>query len=242
MHPQIRDAEACYLSSSYAVSLAEQYNTRIHILHISTAREIELFRNDIPLRDKRITAEACVHHLWFSDEDYATKGSLIKWNPAIKKASDREAIRQAVLDGKIDVLATDHAPHTLEEKAKPYFECPSGAPLVQEALPALFELAAQGVFTPELIVRRYCHAPAELFGIEKRGFIRPGYFADLVLLNPNAPYTLNRNQLYYKCGWSPLEGQTFRTRVEKTFVNGNLVYNQGEINSEYRGKRLTFSR
>ncbi|MBX7202630.1 MAG: dihydroorotase [Bacteroidia bacterium] len=241
-HPRIRSAEACLNSSSYAVALAHKHNTRIHILHISTAEELKLFTNQIPLNQKRITAEACVHHLWFSDADYASKGSLIKWNPAIKTAADREAIRQAVVDGRIDVLATDHAPHTLEEKANTYFDCPSGAPLVQEALPALFELARKGVMSPELIVRRYCHAPAELFGIERRGFIREGYFADLVLLRPDKAYTVKREQLLYKCGWSPLEGETFHTRVEKTFVNGNLVYNQGKINEQTRGSRLSFKR
>ena len=241
-HPVIRDADACYASSSFAVSLARELGTRIHVLHISTARELELFSNDIPLAEKRITAEACVHHLWFSDADYAGKGNLIKWNPAIKTAEDRAAIRQALIDGRIDVLATDHAPHTLEEKAKPYFECPSGGPLVQDALPALFELSAKGVFTPELIVRRYCHAPADMFGIEKRGYIRTGYFADLVLLDPKSAYTVNRDQLFYKSGWSPFEGQTFGTRVVKTFVNGNLVYNQGEITTTEPGMRLSFKR
>jgi dihydroorotase len=242
MHPHIRDAEACWNSSSFAVELAKQFGTRIHILHISTARELQLFRNDIPLREKHITAEACVHHLWFSEADYARKGSLIKWNPAIKSAADRDAIRDAVKDGRIDVLATDHAPHTLEEKSKSYLECPSGAPLVQEALPALFELAKKGIFSPELIVRKYCHAPAELFGIPDRGFIRQGYYADLVLIDPRETYTVKNESVYYKSGWSPLEGETFQTSIKSTFVNGNLVYHHGELFNNSRGKRLTFVR
>jgi len=242
MHPQIRDAEACYASSSYAVDLARQWDTRIHILHISTAKELALFDNKVPLSQKKITAEACVHHLWFTEEDYSSKGSLIKWNPAIKSNTDREAIREAVMDGRIDVLATDHAPHTREEKLNDYFDCPSGAPLVQEALPALFELAYRGVFTPELIVRRYCHAPADLFSIEKRGYIRPGYYADLVLLNPGADYTVSSDNLHYKCGWSPLEGEKFHTRVEMTFVNGNRVFNQGVFAPLKPGLRLRFKR
>lgn len=241
-HPVIRNEEACYKSSSLAVELATKYNTRIHILHISTAKELSLFRNDIPSTEKRITSEACVHHLWFSDEDYKTKKNLIKWNPAVKKASDRAAIQQAVIDGRIDVLATDHAPHTLEEKNRPYFSSPSGGPLVQHALPALFELAAKGIFTPELIVQRYCHAPADLFKIEKRGYLRPGYYADIVILDPESSFRVSVDNLLYKCQWSPFEGTSFRTSIHKTFVNGHLVYDQGNFNETERGMRLSFNR
>ncbi|MCB0820818.1 MAG: dihydroorotase [Bacteroidetes bacterium] len=242
LHPEIRSAEACYASSSKAVELAAKYNTRLHILHISTERELSLFRNDIPLSEKRITAEACVHHLWFSDEDYHSRGSFIKWNPAVKSVRDRDAIREGVINGKIDVLATDHAPHTLLEKENPYFSCPSGGPLVQHALPALFELAAQGVFTPELIVSKYCHAVADMFSINKRGYIREGYFADLVIIDPDKSSRVERNLLYYKCGWSPFEGLKFSSTVEKTFVNGHLVYNDGVFDESRRGMRLTFNR
>jgi dihydroorotase len=242
MHSKIRNAEACYASSSKAIELASKYDTRLHILHISTAKEIDLFRNDIPMIEKRVTAEACVHHLWFTDDDYAKKGSLIKWNPAVKSATDRDAIREAVRNGKIDVLATDHAPHTIDEKKNLYFSCPSGGPLVQHALPALFELVNQGVFTPELIVNRYCHAVADMFKINKRGYIREGYFADLVLLNPNKPIKIIADQLYYKCGWSPFEGEVFKTQVDKTFVNGNLVYDDGIFDESNLGMRLTFNR
>jgi dihydroorotase len=242
MHPKIRNAEACYASSSRAVERAEKFDTRLHILHISTAREISLFRNDIPLSQKRITAEACVHHLWFCDEDYEKKGSLIKWNPSIKSATDRAAIREALINGKIDVLATDHAPHTMDEKRNTYFNCPSGGPLIQHALPALFELVSQGVFTPELIVQRYCHAVADMFQVSKRGYLREGYFADFVLLNPNNPTKVTSDLLYYKCGWSPFDGDTFSTTVEKTFVNGHLVYNDGVFDESQNGMRLTFDR
>jgi len=242
MHPQIRNTEACYASSCRAIERAAKYDTRLHILHISTAKEISLFRNDIPLSQKRITAEACVHHLWFCDEDYEKKGSLIKWNPAIKTANDRAAIREAVINGKIDVLATDHAPHTIEEKRNTYFNCPSGGPLVQHALPALFELVSQGVFTPELIVQRYCHAVADMFQVSKRGYLREGYFADFVILKPNNPTKVNADLLYYKCGWSPFDGDTFSTTVEKTFVNGHLVYNDGTFDESQKGMRLTFER
>lgn len=242
LHPLIRSEEACYRSSARAVELAAKYNTRIHILHISTARELELFRNDIPSTEKRITAEACVHHLWFSDEDYTEKGAFIKWNPAVKRAADREVLREAVRNGKIDVLATDHAPHTLQEKQNSYFSCPSGGPLVQHALPALFELAAQGLFSPELIVQKYCHAPADLFGVEKRGYIRPGYFADLVLVDPRKSFTVNESNILYKCGWSPFTGTTFGTSIEKTFVNGHLAYDRGAFDESRKGQRLLFNR
>lgn len=241
-HGRLRSEEACYASSSFAVELATKHNTRIHILHISTAKETGLFRNDIPLSEKRITAEACVHHLWFTDADYATKGNFIKWNPAVKTAADREAIREAVIDGRIDVLATDHAPHTLEEKAQDYGKAPSGGPLVQHALPALFELSKQGVFTPELIVQRFSHNVAELFQIDRRGYIRKGYFADLVLIDPEAAQTVSKSNLLYKCGWSPFEGDTFSHTVTHTWVNGRLVYKNGTFDETNRGMRLQFNR
>jgi dihydroorotase len=242
LHPEIRNTEACYASSSRTVELAMKHNTRLHILHISTEKELSLFRNDIPLIEKRITAEACVHHLWFSQEDYPRLGSKIKWNPAVKSLRDRDAIRQAVIDGRIDVLATDHAPHTKTEKQNPYLSCPSGGPLVQHALPALFELAAQGVFTPELIVNRYCHAVADMFQVKERGYIREGYFADLVLINPNKAKLVEEKSLLYKCGWSPFEGVTFSASIEKTFVNGHLVYDNGIFDESERGMRLSFNR
>lgn len=242
MHPVIRNAEACYRSSSRAIELAEKYGTRFHILHISTARETELFRNDIPLKEKKITSEACVHHLWFSDADYAIKGNYIKWNPAIKTIHDRDAIRQALLDGRIDVLATDHAPHTIEEKAGSYLSAPSGGPLVQHAMSALFEMASQGIFTPEFIVSRYAHQVADLFSIDRRGYLREGYYADLVLVNPDAPALVTEDSILSKCGWSPFTGTTFKANVEKTFVSGNLVYDNGIFDESSRGMRLMFNR
>jgi dihydroorotase len=241
-HPIIRDAEACYKSSSKAIELATKYGTQIHVLHISTARETELFRNDIPLSEKKITAEACVHHLWFTDADYAQRGAFIKWNPSVKTQHDRDAVRQALIDGRIDVLATDHAPHTLAEKSNLYASCPSGGPLVQHAIPALFELAFQGVFTPELIVNRYAHQVADLFKIDRRGFIRPGYYADLVLVNPNKEQTVYNEDVLYKCQWSPFDNVTFRSAIEKTFVSGHLVYNEGVFDESERGMRLMFNR
>lgn len=241
-HGNLRSVEACYASSSFAVELATKHNTRIHVLHISTAKETGLFRNDIPLAEKRITAEACVHHLWFTDEDYASRGNFIKWNPAVKTAADREAIRQALIDGRIDVLATDHAPHTLEEKAQNYDKAPSGGPLVQHAIPALFELSKQGVFTPELIVQRFSHNVADLFQIDRRGYIRTGYFADLALIDPEAPQTVSKANVLYKCGWSPFEGDTFSHSVTHTWINGNLVYENGKFDETNRGMRLQFNR
>lgn len=241
-HPKIRNAEACYASSSEAVALAEKYGTRIHILHISTAKETSLFRNDIPLAQKKITAEACVHHLWFTDADYETRGNFIKWNPAVKSAADREAIRAAVTDGRIDVLATDHAPHTLEEKSMEYGKAPSGGPLVQHALPALFELTRQGVFTPELVVQKFSHNVADLFQIDRRGYIREGYYADLVLIDPQTPNTVSKANVLYKCGWSPFEGDTFTHSVTHTWVNGNLVYENGIFDEANRGMRMLFNR
>lgn len=240
-HPNIRSAEACYISSSNAVALAREHGTRLHVLHISTARELELFEPG-PLEGKRITAEACVHHLWFTDSDYATKGNLIKWNPAVKTADDRAAIRQAVIDGRIDVVATDHAPHTLEEKQRPYAQCPSGGPLIQHSLVAMLEMVEQGIFTLEQVVDKMCHAPARMFQIESRGFIREGYHADLVLVDRNAPWTVTTDSVLSKCGWSPFTGQKFGSRVLNTWVNGQLVYDQGRVQQGIRGQRLLFQR
>jgi len=242
MHPLIRSEEACYLSSSMAVELAKKYNTRLHILHISTEKETHLFRNDIPLKDKRITAEACIHHLWFSDADYATKGNLIKWNPAVKKASDREGILAAVLDDRIDVIATDHAPHTLEEKSKPYLQAPSGGPLVQHALPAMLELYHHRKISLEDIVQKMAHNVAVCFQVEKRGYIREGYWADLVLVDLNNPWNVNKSNILYKCKWSPFEGSTFRSKVMHTVVSGNLAYSDGKLIEGNGGKRLSFDR
>jgi dihydroorotase len=239
-HPIIRSEEACYLSSSFAASLAKKHNARLHILHISTAKELELFSNDKPLEEKNITAEACIHHLWFSDSDYLEKGNFIKWNPAVKTASDRAAIWEAVLDGRIDVFATDHAPHTLEEKSQNYLKAPSGGPLVQHALQALFEKVDQGVITAEEVVQKAAHNVARLFRIEERGFLREGYFADVVIVNPNKPQTVEKSNLLYHCGWSPFEGTTFKHAIQTTFVNGNPVWHQGKLNVTEPGKRMTF--
>ena len=241
-HPIIRSREACYESSSFAISLAKKYNTRLHILHISTAEETALFGNTLPLDQKRITAEACVHHLWFSDEDYAEKGFLIKWNPAIKTRADRDAIRAALIDNKIDIIATDHAPHTLEEKSNLYPTCPSGGPLVQHALVAMLEQVKEGWISLEKVVEKMSHAPAICFQIVKRGFIREGYFADLVLVDLNKSWLATRNNNLYKCGWSPFEGTTFSSTVISTFVNGAKVYHNGSFNESYRGERLLFNR
>jgi dihydroorotase len=242
LHPKIRTNEACFLSSSMAVDLAKKHNARLHILHISTAKETGLFDNTVALKDKRITAEACVHHLWFSDEDYATKGNLIKWNPAVKSAEDREAILKAVLDGHIDVIATDHAPHTIEEKALPYLQAPSGGPLVQHALPALLELYHQGKISLEQIAEKTAHNVATCFQIEKRGFVREGYWADLVLVNLNKPWEVTHENILYKCSWSPFEGQTFRSKVSYTIVSGKLVYDYGNFAAPQQGMRLSFDR
>jgi dihydroorotase len=242
MHPLIRSEEACYASSSFAVGLARQTGARLHILHISTAKELDLFTNTIPLKDKRITAEACIHHLWFSDADYAAKGNLIKWNPAVKTAEDRAAIRQAVLDGRIDVVATDHAPHTLEEKSGPYFNAPSGGPLVQHALLAMLDFVQQGWISIEKVVEKMAHAPAELFNVLDRGYIREGYYADLVLVDMERTSSVTKDSLLYKCRWSPFEGHTFASSIRKTFVNGHLVYNEGVLDESVKGMRLSFSR
>lgn len=241
MHPLIRSAEACYKSSSFAVSLAKKYNSRLHILHISTAMETGLFDNTTKLEEKRITAEACIHHLWFSDEDYKEKGNLIKWNPAIKTATDRDGILKAVLDGRIDVIATDHAPHTFEEKSKPYLQAPSGGPLVQHALPALLEMYHQGKITLEQIAEKTAHNPAICFRIRNRGFIREGYWADLVIADLNEPWMVGKKNILYKCGWSPFEGQTFRSKITHTFVSGQLVWENGKIRETGPGKRLQFN-
>jgi dihydroorotase len=242
MHPLIRSAEACYLSSSLAVSLAKKYDTRLHVLHISTAREVALFDAITPLKDKRITAEACVHHLWFDDKDYAEKGNLIKWNPAVKSESDRDAILQGVLDGHIDVIATDHAPHTIEEKALPYLQAPSGGPLVQHALPALFDLFHQGKISLEQIAEKTAHNVATCFQVDRRGFIREGYWADLVLVDLNEQIKVTKANVLYKCGWSPFEGQTFRADITHTFISGNLAYQKGKFMTNETGKRLAFKR
>ena len=244
-HPLIRSAEACYRSSSMAVELAEKHNTRLHILHISTAREVGLFRNDIPSLEKRITAEACIHHLWFTDADYETKGTHIKWNPAVKTADDREAIRAGILNGRIDVVATDHAPHTIEEKSGSYFQAPSGGPLVQHALPAMLEMVHQGVLPVEDVVNLMAHRVADLFDIEGRGYIRPGYQADLVLVDPNDSWTVSKSNILYKCGWSPFEGTAFKSRIRGTWVNGVQVYDGDRVLNEpgnQAGQRLTFNR
>lgn len=241
IHPLIRSAEACYKSSAFAVELATKHNSRLHILHLSTAREMELFDNTVPLREKRITAEGCVHHFWFSDKDYATYGNKIKWNPAVKTEADRQGLIEAVLTNKIDVIATDHAPHTWEEKQGNCLTAASGGPLVQHSLPMMLEMVKKGILTKEKVVEKMCHAPADLFRIEKRGYIKEGYFADLVLINPNAETTVSKSNIYYKCGWSPLEGETLHTVIERTFVNGNTVYNKGQFSENVRGKRLTFN-
>lgn len=242
LHPKIRSAEACYISSSMAVALAKKHQTRLHVLHISTAREIHLFKSMLLLADKKITAEACVHHLWFSDEDYQTKGNLIKWNPAIKTTADRDAVLQAVLDGTIDVIATDHAPHTSEEKEKPYPEAPSGGPLVQHALPAMLELVHQKKLTLEQVAEKMAHNPAICFQVEKRGFVREGFWADLVLVDLNAPWQVSKENILYKCGWSPFDGQVFQSKITHTIVSGNLVWADGKIRTDKTGKRLGFGR
>src|SRR4030095_8331034 len=229
LHPLIRSAEACYKSSSLAVQLATRYHSRLHILHISTALETGLFRNDIPIGQKKITAEACIHHLWFSDNDYERLGNLIKWNPAIKKVSDRDAVFKALLDNRIYVIATDHAPHTIEEKQKRYSEAPSGGPLVQHSLVAMLEFFHRGLISLEVITKKMAHDVANCFRIRERGFIREGYYADLVLVNLSKPWTVNKENLMYKCGWSPFEGTTFQSSVTHTFVSGNLVYENGNI-------------
>ncbi len=241
-HPIIRSEEACYRSSSFAVELAKKFNTRLHILHISTAKELSLFTNKIPLSEKRITSEACIHHLWFNDEDYKIKGNFIKWNPAVKTEYDRAKIFEAVIDGRIDVIATDHAPHTIEEKELPYLKAPSGGPLVQHSILAMLEFYKKQQISLEMIVKKMAHNVADMFKINKRGYIREGYYADLVLVNLNKPNTVNKESLYYKCKWSPFEGYTFSSTIEKTFVNGHLVYDNGTFNESKIGQRLLFTK
>ncbi len=241
-HPLIRSAEACYLSSSRAIALAKKTGARFHVFHLSTGKETELFRNDIPLEDKKITAEVCIHHLWFSEEDYDTKGTLIKWNPAVKTAADRDQLWEALLDDRIDVIATDHAPHTLEEKNNVYTSAPSGGPLVQHALPAMLEKYHGGKISLEKIVEKMCHNPAKLFQIKKRGFIREGFYADLVVLDLNDSWTVTKENIAYKCGWSPFEGNSFKSRITHTFVNGHLAYENGNFSEERKARRLTFNR
>lgn len=241
-HPIIRSEEACLLSSSSAVKLAKKHNSRLHVYHISTGVETDLFDNSIPLEEKRITSEACVHHLWFNDTHYDAKGSLIKWNPAVKTEEDRLKIWEAVLDDRIDVIATDHAPHTKEEKANPYTSAPSGGPLVQHALVALMEFVNNGTISMEKLVEKLCHNPAKLFRIQERGFIREGYHADLVLVEPSRPWTVNEENTLSKCGWSPFEGSTFKARVSHTFVNGNIVYRKGQFDESVMGQRMVYDR
>ena len=241
-HPNIRSAEACYKSSSMAVELAKKHNTRLHVFHLSTEKEISLFDNTLPLAKKLITAEVCIHHLWFDESKYAEKGTLIKWNPAVKKASDKDALFQALLDDKLDVIATDHAPHTLEEKSNTYFNAPSGGPLVQHALPAMLAFVKQEKISIEKVVEKMCHNPAICFKVENRGFIREGYFADLVLVNLDKPWEVNKNNILYKCGWSPFEGETFNAQITHTFVNGHIAYEYGNFDETQRGMRLTFDR
>ncbi len=241
-HPKIRSEEACYLSSSKAVELAKSTGARLHVFHLSTGKETHLFQNDIPLEQKKITAEVCIHHLWFSDADYASKGNLIKWNPAVKTAADRDQLWEALLDDRLDVIATDHAPHTLMEKNQIYTKCPSGGPLVQHALPALLEKHHQGMISLEKIVQKMCHNPAILFQINKRGYIREGYYADLVVVDLSSPWEVSKNNIAYKCGWSPFEGTTFSSKITHTFVNGHLAYDNGLFSEKRNAKRLTFDR
>lgn len=240
-HPAIRSAEACYKSTARAVKLAEELGTRLHVIHVSTADELPLFRNDIPLEQKRITTEVCVHHLWFDDRDYARLGPLIKWNPSIKTARDKEALFEGLLNGKLDIIATDHAPHTMEEKKGPYTSCPSGAPLVQHSLIAMLEFWHQGKISLPLIVEKMSHAPAKCFRIDRRGYIRKGYHADLVLVDTETNWTVGSDNILYKCGWSPLEGVTFASKVTHTFVNGHLAYEEGTFHEEVKGLPLEFN-
>lgn len=239
-HPLIRSEEACYQSTLRAVKLAEKHKTRLHILHLSTARETDLLKNDIPLSEKKITAEVCVHHLWFDDSDYARLGSLIKWNPAIKTRNDRIGLWKALTDNRIDIVATDHAPHLLEEKERPYTSSPSGGPLVQHSLQAMLEMHKKGMISLPKLVSKMSHSPAILYRIKKRGFIREGYAADLVLVDPDDPNKVTKSSLYYKCGWSPFEGETFSFRITHTFVNGNLVFANGRFDERIKGQRLAF--
>ena len=241
-HPKIRSEEACYLSSSTAIELAKKTGARLHVFHLSTGKETALFENDKPLKDKKITAEVCIHHLWFSDTDYKEKGTLIKWNPAVKTAKDREMLWDALLDDRLDVIATDHAPHTLEEKANVYTKAPSGGPLVQHALVALLEKHLEGKISIEKIVEKMCHNPAILFSVEKRGYIKVGFYADLVVVDTNQPWTVNKENIFYKCGWSPFEGETFKSQITHTFVNGHLAYHNGKFSEKRASKKISFNR
>ncbi|MBC8489693.1 MAG: dihydroorotase [Bacteroidetes bacterium] len=241
-HPLIRSDKACYKSSKLAVSLAKIHNTRLHVLHLSTAKEMELFDNSVPLEKKRITSEVCIHHLWFNSTDYNKYGTLIKWNPAVKTQNDRDKLFEALLEDKLDVIATDHSPHTIEEKSNTYFKAPSGGPLVQHSLPAMLDFFCKGKISLEKIVEKMCHAPAVCFQVEKRGFIREGYWADLSLIDIKNKTKVEKSDILYKCGWSPFEGHTFNSKVTHTFVNGNLVYENGKFNESVKGQRLLFER
>lgn len=241
-HPQIRSREACFASSSKAVALARKYGTRLHILHLSTAEETKLFDNSLPLSERKITGEVCVHHLWFDDTAYDLKGNFIKWNPAIKSAYDRKELREAVNNDRIDIIATDHAPHTIEEKSNTYLNAPSGGPLVQHSLVAMLEMYHQGIFSLEKIVTKMCHNPAILFNVKDRGFIREGYKADICIVNPENPWKVWYDNILYHCGWSPFSGVTFRSKVEKTIINGTVVYDNGKIKEDYRGQQIEFRR
>lgn len=241
-HHLIRSEAACYLSSSKAVELAKKTGARLHIFHLSTAKETELFRNDIPLEEKQITAEVCVHHLWFTNEDYKTKGSLIKWNPAVKTQKDKDGLWQALLDDRIDVIATDHAPHTLEEKANPYTSAPSGGPLVQHSVIAMFEAAKQGKISIEKVVEKMAHNPSKIFKMDRRGFVKEGFYADLAIVDPDSDWMVNKDNILYHCGWSPLEGTVFSSKITHTFVNGTLVYENNQVKEIRNGKRLEFNR
>ena len=241
-HPIIRSAEACYLSSSNAIALAKKTGARLHVFHLSTGIETDLFTNEIPLEEKKITAEVCIHHLWFSDADYDEKGTLIKWNPAVKTSEDRSKLWEALLDDRIDVIATDHAPHTLEEKNNPYTKAPSGGPLVQHALLAMLQKEEEGIISLEKIVEKMCHNPAKLFDLDRRGFIREGYYADLVQVKRKSQNQVKKSNILYNCGWSPFEGVTFDSEVLRTFLNGHLAFENGKISPERHAKRLTFNR
>lgn len=241
MHPLIRTAEACYRSSAHAVEIADKYGADLHILHVTTARELSLFDSK-PLRDKKITAEACVHHLWFCDEDYATRGNLIKVNPAIKTAADRDALREGLTNGKLDIVGTDHAPHTLREKECEYWECPSGAPAIQHSLVSMLELSGSGVISVEQVVDKMCHAPAVRYAVKDRGFLRVGSYADITVAGPSEPWKVEKKDILYKCGWSPLEGTRFGHAVRYTLVNGNIAYQRGLLNEDHRGMPLAFDR
>ena len=241
-HPEIRSAEACYISSSFAVSLAKKHNSRLHVLHLTTAKEMELFDNTIPSKDKKITAEVCVHHLWFNSDMYDKKGTRIKWNPAVKTENDRKALIEAVLNNKLDVIATDHAPHTDEEKENTYFKAPSGGPMVQHSFVTMLELYHKGVISLEKIAEKMCHAPADIFHVKNRGYIRKGYKADFAIVDLNKTWKIEKNNILYKCRWSPLEGQQFHSQVTHTIINGNIVFDNGTIIEDFIGERLEFDR